>query len=272
MFVIRLLLSLGQYLVSNILSSKDLELAFVWNRSQDVVKKSLDSSYILDSLSDISNKDVDLVVEVAHPDISSQYAPQILQHADYMVGSPGALANKQFEATLKQSVTNHTLYIPCGALWGSEDIRKMADCQTLEKLSITMSLHPEGFRLPPGELYEKNQQVNERTVLYHGPVRQVCQLAPNNVNTMAAAAIAGHTLGFDGTIGTLISDPSLDGWHVIEVNVETVPLTNSGDRLQCHTIRRNPVQTGRVTGVATCQSFFASLLRARDKSPGIHLC
>lgn len=40
-----------------------------------------------------------------------------------------------------------------------------------------------------------------------GPVRQVCALAPNNVNTMAVAAIAGYTLGFDQTIGCLISDP-----------------------------------------------------------------
>jgi hypothetical protein len=35
------------------------------------------------------------------------------------------------------------------------------------------------------------------TVLFSGSVRELCPLAPNNVNTMAAAAIAGHTLGFD---------------------------------------------------------------------------
>ena len=35
------------------------------------------------------------------------------------------------------------------------------------------------------------------TVIYSGSVRELCPLAPNNVNTMAAAAIAGHTLGFD---------------------------------------------------------------------------
>ena len=40
-----------------------------------------------------------------------------------------------------------------------------------------------------------------------GPVRQLCSMAPNNTNTMAAAAIAGSTLGFDATVGRLISDP-----------------------------------------------------------------
>lgn len=34
-------------------------------------------------------------------------------------------------------------------------------------------------------------------VLYEGSVRELCPMAPNNVNTMAAAAIAGHNLGFD---------------------------------------------------------------------------
>ncbi len=39
-----------------------------------------------------------------------------------------------------------------------------------------------------------------------GPVRGLCPLAPNNVNTMAAAAIAAHNLGFDKVTGCLIAD------------------------------------------------------------------
>ena len=40
-----------------------------------------------------------------------------------------------------------------------------------------------------------------------GPVRELCPLAPNNVNTMAAAAIAATSLGFDGVYGRLVADP-----------------------------------------------------------------
>ena len=40
-----------------------------------------------------------------------------------------------------------------------------------------------------------------------GRVRELCPLAPNNVNTMACAAIAAHNLGFDGVIGCLVADP-----------------------------------------------------------------
>ena len=42
-----------------------------------------------------------------------------------------------------------------------------------------------------------------------GPVRGLCPLAPNNVNTMAAAAIIAKNLGFDGVKGRLIADPQL---------------------------------------------------------------
>ena len=40
-----------------------------------------------------------------------------------------------------------------------------------------------------------------------GSVRDLCPLAPHNVNTMAVGAIAAHNLGFDGTVGRLVADP-----------------------------------------------------------------
>ena len=44
-------------------------------------------------------------------------------------------------------------------------------------------------------------------VILPGPVRGLCPLAPNNVNTMACASIAAHNLGFDGVVGCLVADP-----------------------------------------------------------------
>ena len=53
-----------------------------------------------------------------------------------------------------------------------------------------------------------NGNVKETAVvLYDGPVRPLCSIAPNNVNTMAAAAIVASNLGLDKTIGRLVSDP-----------------------------------------------------------------
>lgn len=77
-----------------------------------------------------------------------------------------------------------------------------------QELTVTMIKHPRCFQLS-GELHQKNAHVSgeERVILYEGPVRGLCPLAPNNVNTMAAAAMAAHNLGFDGVKGCLIADP-----------------------------------------------------------------
>ena len=49
-----------------------------------------------------------------------------------MIGSPTALADRDIETSLETAADNHGLYIPSGALWGGEDIRKMADRGTLK--------------------------------------------------------------------------------------------------------------------------------------------
>ena len=49
-----------------------------------------------------------------------------------MVGSPTALADAEVEATLRAAATKHSLYLPAGAFWGGEDIKKMADRGTLQ--------------------------------------------------------------------------------------------------------------------------------------------
>merc|ERR1712203_365176 len=161
--------------------------------------------------------------------------------------------------------------IPSGALWGGEDIRKMAERGTLTGLSVTMRKHPASFKLE-GELRERNREVkDEAVVLYHGPVRQLCPLAPNNVNTMAAAAVAAQNLGFDGTWGRLVADPTAQDWHIIEVTVEG-PVGPAGNKFSVNTVRRNPANPGAVTGSATYASFLSSLLRAGGRGSGVHLC
>ena len=151
---------------------------------------------------------------------SRQHGAKFLSVCDFMLGSPTALADQETERMLAAAASQHGLYIPSGALWGGEDIRKMAERGTLTGLSVTMRKHPASFKLE-GELRERNREVtDEAVVLYHGPVRQLCPLAPNNVNTMAAAAVAATNLGFDKTVGRLISDPGIPNWHVVEVRRE----------------------------------------------------
>ena len=221
---------LGQYLVESIRSHPQLELAWVWNRSS--LSGKVEDDMILEDLNHCDKNSPDVIDEVAHPDITRlvrmliilimfynrQYGAKFLSVADFMIGSPTALADRDIETALETAADHHGLYIPSGALWGGEDIRKMSERGTLTGLTVTMRKHPDSFKLS-GDLRDKNAGVRDSAVeLYHGPVRQLCPLAPNNVNTMAAAAVAATNLGFDKTIGRLVSDPHIPNWHVVEVS------------------------------------------------------
>ena len=102
----------------------------------------------------------------------------------------------------------HKIFVPCGAFWGADDIRKMADRGTLKGLSVTMKKHPTSLKLesPLKEKLEANVNADGPVILYQGPVRDLCQMAPNNVNTMAVGALCAHNLGFDKVEACLVSD------------------------------------------------------------------
>lgn len=68
-----------------------------------------------------------------------------------------------------------------------------------------MSKHPSCFRLT-GDVLTDWTEGEGRRVLLRGSVAELCPLAPNNVNTMAAAAVAAGTLGFTGVQGEIVSD------------------------------------------------------------------
>jgi aspartate dehydrogenase len=115
----------------------------------------------------------------------------------------------------------HALFVPSGALWGAQDIRQMATSGTLQGLSVTMKKHPAAFRVAESldKIVKANWDTPGETVLYDGPLRPLCSLAPNNVNTMACAALAsGDAVGFDKVHARLVADPSLEA-HVIEIDV-----------------------------------------------------
>ncbi|KAK4292971.1 hypothetical protein Pmani_034294 [Petrolisthes manimaculis] len=261
---------LGQYLTQSVLDHPDLDLAFVWNRTTTLLEGHIEDRYICRDLEECGRFSPDIIVEVAHPVISEKYGCMLLGVADYLVGSPTALARQETEDALRAAATTHGLYVPSGALWGAQDILKMADRATLKGLKVTMIKHPSCFKLE-GELKAKNESVKESKVtLYEGPVRGLCPLAPNNVNTMAAAAMAAHNLGFDVVQGCLISDPMLRDWHVVEVDV-TGPVV-AGRTFNVTTTRNNPADPGAVTGSATYASFLSSLVRSGGRGPGVHLC
>ena len=56
------------------------------------------------------------------------------------MGSPAALADEELYDKLSRAATKHSVYIPSGAFWGGEDIRKMSDLGSLEALKVSGSI------------------------------------------------------------------------------------------------------------------------------------
>ncbi|KAK2714053.1 hypothetical protein QYM36_008596 [Artemia franciscana] len=197
---------IGQYLYEHLSKNQDYQIVFVWNRTKEKII-CVPQELILDDIDAVSEQDVELIIEVAHPDITKTFGEKFLDNCSYFIGSPTALANAETYKRLKTASerSGNPVYVPCGALWGAEDIARMARAGTLKGLEITMKKHPSSFKLE-GDLKHINDEVKEGSkVLYEGSIRDLCPLAPNNVNTMAAAAIAAGDLGFDA-IGRLVSD------------------------------------------------------------------
>ncbi|CAJ1076874.1 putative L-aspartate dehydrogenase [Xyrichtys novacula] len=261
---------LGQFLVDRILrdgSGLGLSLAFVWNRNPDKLRGLVPEDLILTDLSSFSDRRCDVVVEVCHPQIIGEFGPHFLSQSHLLVGSPSALSDPDLNQKLRQAAqqSGNTLYVPSGALWGGQDIQRLNDSGGLKSLFIRMSKHPSCFRLT-GDVLSEWTEGEGRRVLFKGSVAELCPLAPNNVNTMAAAAVAAGSLGFSGVQGEIVSDTELRDFHVVEVEV-----TGHGG-FSVHTVRRNPAKLGAVTGSATYNSFWNSLLVCKGHGGRVYLC
>ncbi|CAD5118754.1 DgyrCDS7431 [Dimorphilus gyrociliatus] len=257
---------LGKYLYSEILRIEEpnnIQVSFIWNRSKDVFNESgLPGSLILNNLEDFTEREASLIIEVCHPQIVKEYGEKFLKHCDFMVGSPTALADEKVERQMKSAAIEHDtrLFIATGAFWGASDIRKMDDSNNLESFQITMTKHPDSFKVH-GSVLENLQKAKEdnesKHVLYSGPVRDLCKLAPNNVNTMAVACFSAPSLGFDKIIGKLVSDKNTNS-HTVRIEAYG-KIGEDGNRLSVITERVNPARSGAVTGNETFKSFMYSL-------------
>ncbi|XP_061555919.1 aspartate dehydrogenase domain-containing protein [Phycodurus eques] len=262
--------NLGQFLVERI--TKDgaplgLALAFVWNRNSEKLKGLVPDELVLGNLSSFADRQCDVIVEVCHPRVVKEFGVHFLSRSHFMVGSPSALADHDLNEKLRQAaqLNGRTLYVPSGALWGGQDIQRLNDSGALQALFIRMSKHPSCFRLT-GDVLSEWTEGEGRRVLFSGSVAELCPLAPNNVNTMAAAALAAGKLGFNGVQGEIVSDTALSDFHVVEVEV-----TGPGG-FSVHTVRKNPARLGAVTGSATYNSFWNSLLVCKGHGGQVYLC
>uniref|UniRef100_A0A1I7W7B2 NAD_binding_3 domain-containing protein n=1 Tax=Heterorhabditis bacteriophora TaxID=37862 RepID=A0A1I7W7B2_HETBA len=99
-------------------------------------------------------REVDLVVEVAHPKIVDQYAVTILESCDFFIGSPSSLADKSLYDSIQHTanLNRRSVFIPSGAFWGGTDIQKMADTGMLKKK--LMDIYQTKFRMSDWHIVE----------------------------------------------------------------------------------------------------------------------
>jgi len=277
---------LGQHLYTSIrddpLVSQLMEVIYIWNRTPSILEDhDVPDSLRVTDLSEIVDLNADIVVEVSHPMISVEYACVILEKGkNFVVGSPTCFADMAFESSVREATKvqgNGSLYIPVGALWGASDLQSMANRDGLASLSITMKKHPAMLNITDDALNEQRKALIEKAekgeaveplVLYEGPVRGLCPLAPNNVNTMACCAMSAHSLGFDQTVGKLIADVTLET-HEIEILALGKP-NASGKQFKLHCSRSSPAPVGAVTSKATYGSFLNSVMKCYGRGPGVH--
>mmetsp|Transcript_3563 Transcript_3563/g.13639 ORF Transcript_3563/g.13639 Transcript_3563/m.13639 type:complete len:276 (-) Transcript_3563:1441-2268(-) len=255
---------LGQYLAEHLAKTPNYEISFIWNRSPDKIPDKL--PILRDEPKNFKKHfpQTNLIIEVAHPLVTKQNIHAILQECDFICGSPTVFAEMNMQDIVNND-SKYGLYVPVGAMWGANDIQKMHQVGSLTRVKVTMKKHPRSLKLS-GEIGKKMAQFygnGERgqCVLYDGPVGKLCPMAPNNVNTMACAALAG--LGFEKTEASLVADDRLEA-HIIDIVVE------GKNGFKVETSRFNPALTGAVTGQATYGSFLTSLLKAHSLGAGIH--
>lgn len=248
---------IGEYVYQQVKAHPQLDVAFVFDTDLNRTA-ALPQDILLERAEDFGATQVDMVCELAHPEVSRRYGKMFLSKADYFLLSVTALADANLEHELLETArqSGHTLFVPHGGVVGLDAIVEGRDSWT--KVNIEMSKHPRNLDFSAAGVDESS--VTGRMVLYDGPTRDVCPLFPRNVNTHATLALAG--IGFDRTHSTLIADPKLDQAIVrITAESETVHLA----------LDRSEGITG-VSGASTPWSVFRSVASTANAVPGLQFC
>ncbi|NKB35691.1 MAG: DUF108 domain-containing protein [Gammaproteobacteria bacterium] len=184
------------------LKKTDIKVCAIFNRSSEKTQDLPDALAFTEMRDFMSKVDgLDLVVELAHPDISRDWGGQILERCDYMPCSVAALANKNLKENLKENLLKAAksgctrLLVPHGAVVGIDNIYEARE--NWQEVTIT-------FRKPPTAIDLDNELEGDETVLFDGPVTEIAEKYPRNVNAMVACALA--TVGTDAARARFVAD------------------------------------------------------------------
>ena len=233
-----------------------MQVVFVHDQFKDALKD-VSSDLALDDLGRFADRSPDLVVEMAHPDVTRQWGKTILEKTNYMFISVTALADRQLEKDIEETTLRcgTRAFVPHGGVVGMDALLENRD--VWETVDIIMKKSPHNVDCAAAGL--NPDEIKEQTTLYDGPTRGICPLFPRNVNTHAAIAYAG--IGFDRTHSILQVNP--------EWKEATVAIHAKGPGVDLRVERVESI-TG-VTGASTPASIYNTIQMIGSTGPGIHL-
>ena len=233
-----------------------MEVVFIHDQDADRLSD-LSGDLALEDLSGFAERQADLVVEMAHPDVTRQWAETILAKTNYMLISVTALADEGMEENLKRvTKANGTrAFIPHGGVVVMDALLENRD--VWESVDVIMKKPP--HNVDCGNAGIDPDSITEETCLYDGPTRGICPLFPRNVNTHAAIAYAG--IGFDRTHSIMLVSP--------EWTTATVAIQARGPALELNVERVESISG--VTGASTPASIYNTVQMIGSTGPGIHL-
>jgi predicted dinucleotide-utilizing enzyme len=233
-----------------------MEVVFVHDQFAAAVEN-LPEGLVLEDLGDFESRQTDLIVEMAHPDVTRKWGTTILEKTNYMFISVTALADREVEESITEVTKRASTraFIPHGGVVGMDAL--LENREVWESVDVVMKKPPQNADCAAAGL--NPDDIKEETTLYDGPTRGICPLFPRNVNTHAAIAYAG--LGFDRTHSLLLVSPE---WTeaVVEIHAQ-------GTGIDLHVARTESI-TG-VTGASTPASIYNTVQMIGSTGPGIHI-
>ena len=207
------------------------EIVALYDKHVEKAQKLAENAFVAKNFDEFIDIDMDVVVEAASQQAVEAYAEKILERADLMMMSVGALANDELLSRIERAAkkNNRRIYLPSGAVAGLDALKSVSS--VADEVVLTTRKNPASLKGAPFfDIYGINpDEIKEETLLFEGSARQAVKLFPQNINVAAAVSLAG--IGFDRTKVRIIADPKIKT-NIHEVRVkgefgEIVAITNN---------------------------------------------
>jgi aspartate dehydrogenase len=207
----------------------------------------------------------DLVIEAAAQDAAKEMLPAVVSRGvDVMIMSVGSLVDDDFRKMVfeKAKVSEARVYIPTGALCGTDGLRS-ASVDELDEVELITMKGPKSLAGVP-YMIEKGidvDKITERTTVYSGFAREAVKIFPKNINVAATVSLLG--IGFDRTKVTVVLDPE------IKSNSHELRISGRFGNMTCHTYNYPEPDNPKTSHLATLSAISALKRIVRNEWFGI---